>query len=69
MEKKLYKNTKDKVICGVCSGLAKYLSIDATIVRLGVAFAALISCGTAVVAYVVCAIIIPDEPTNVIDAN
>ena len=27
MEKKLYKDVKDKKLCGVCAGLAKYFSI------------------------------------------
>ena len=34
MEKKLYRSTSDKKICGVCGGIAKYLGIDPTIVRL-----------------------------------
>ena len=34
MEKKLYKSTTDKKLCGVCGGIAKYLNIDSTIVRL-----------------------------------
>ena len=62
MEKKLYKSSKDKMLCGVCSGLAKYISLDVTIVRLGLALASLISCGTAVLAYIICAVIIPEEP-------
>lgn len=31
--KKLYRNDHDKVIAGVCSGLAEYLNIDVTLVR------------------------------------
>ena len=34
MNKKLYKSRKDKQLCGVCSGIAQYFSLDATIVRL-----------------------------------
>ena len=33
MEKKLYRSRKDRKICGVCGGLAKYFDIDPTIVR------------------------------------
>lgn len=68
MEKKrLYKSESDKKICGVCSGIAKYFSIDPTLVRLGlVAFCVL--GGSGVLAYIVCVLVMPDEPTNVIDA-
>ena len=34
MEKKLYKSNTDKKICGVCGGIAEYLGIDSTEVRL-----------------------------------
>ena len=66
MEKRLYKCKKDEKICGVCAGIAKYFSLDPTIVRL---IFVLLACTTSgVLAYIVCAIIMPDEPTNVIDA-
>ena len=32
--KRLYRSRNDKMIAGVCGGLAKYLSIDAIIVRI-----------------------------------
>ncbi len=38
MEKKLQRDTKNKVIGGVCSGLANYFDIDASLVRLLFAF-------------------------------
>ena len=67
MEKKLYKIEKDKKICGVCAGIAKYFSIDVTIVRLLWALVTLFTAGTGLLGYVICAIIMPDEPTDVID--
>ena len=61
MNKKLYKNSTDKKICGVCSGIAKFFSIDPTFVRLGwVAFCIL--GGSGILAYIICAIVMPDEP-------
>ena len=66
MEKKLYRNTNNKLIAGVCSGLAEYINIDPTIVRLIWALIAL--SGAGVVAYLVAAIIIPEKPNNIIDA-
>ena len=35
MEKKLYKSNKNKMIDGVCAGIAEYFSLDPTLVRLG----------------------------------
>ena len=67
MEKKLYRNPKDKIIAGVCSGLAEYINIDPTIVRVIWALVGL--SGAGLVAYLVCALIIPEKPNNVIDAN
>ena len=65
MDKKLYRNTSNKMIAGVCSGLAEYLNIDATIIRLIWALIAL--SGAGVLAYLVAAIIIPEKPSNIID--
>ena len=65
MEKKLYRNTQDKLIAGVCSGLAEYLNIDATIIRLIWALIGLT--GTGIVAYLVAALIIPEKPADIID--
>ncbi|MBE7002258.1 MAG: PspC domain-containing protein [Ruminococcaceae bacterium] len=66
MEKKLYKCKKEQKICGVCAGIAKYFSLDPTIVRLIFVLLAFTTSG--VLAYIICALIMPDEPTNVIDA-
>ena len=35
MEKKLYKSSKNKMIDGVCAGIAEYFNIDPTLVRIG----------------------------------
>ena len=61
MEKKrLYKTDEGKIICGVCAGLAEYLDVDPTVVRL--LWAALICCGgTGILLYIVCAIIFPNK--------
>ena len=61
MEKKLYKSNKDKKIDGVCAGIAEYFGIDSTLVRLG---AVLLTClgGSGILAYIICAVIIPRDP-------
>ena len=61
MEKKLYRSKTEKKIAGVCGGLAKFLNIDVTIVRL--IWAIVVVCGGAgLLAYLVCALVIPEEP-------
>ncbi len=62
-EKKLYKSKTDKKLCGVCAGIAKYFGIDPTIVRLGAIVLSLITAVvTGLIAYIICALVIPDEP-------
>lgn len=62
--KKLYRSRNNRMICGVCGGLAEYFNIDPTIIRLIIVFLAFSSCGTAVLAYLISAIVIPDVPTE-----
>ena len=65
MEKKIYRVMKGKQLCGVCTGLAQYFRLDVTIVRLAAVLLALF--GPGVVAYIVCALVIPEEPAPYID--
>ena len=61
MGKKLYKSNTNKMLDGVCGGIAEYFNIDPTLVRLGwVVFCAL--GGSGVLAYIVAALIIPRDP-------
>ena len=60
-EKKLYRSRKDRVIAGVCGGVAEYFDIDATIVRLAWALTVLVG-GFGILAYIISLIIIPEEP-------
>lgn len=61
MEKKLYKSNTDKKLCGVCGGLAEYLNVDSTIIRLILVFAVLFA-GSGILAYIIAALVIPDKP-------
>ena len=60
MEKKLRRSLTDKKLSGVCGGVAEYLGIDSTLVRLVWAALTLFACGTGIIAYIVAAIIIPE---------
>ncbi|KKP65334.1 MAG: Phage shock protein C, PspC [candidate division WS6 bacterium GW2011_GWE1_34_7] len=60
MEKKLYRSETDKMIGGVCGGIAEYFGIDSTIVRLLFALI-VISAGTGLVLYIILWIIVPTK--------
>lgn len=66
MEKKLYRSKTDKKVAGVCAGLAKYLNMDVTVIRLIMVLLTLFV-GGGLIAYIVCALVIPEEP-DYIDA-
>ena len=61
MEKKLYRSKTDKKLCGVCGGLAEYLNMDATIIRLILILAVLFA-GCGLLAYIIAALVIPNKP-------
>ena len=61
MEKKLYKSRTDKKIDGVCAGIAEYMEIDPTVIRLIWVLAVLFA-GVGVLAYIVAALILPRKP-------
>ena len=58
--KRLYRSKKDRMICGVCGGIANYFNIDPTLVRLAFVLIAM-GAGSGILAYIIAAIIIPDE--------
>ncbi len=69
MEKKLYKIEEGKKLDGVCGGIAEYFNVDPTLVRAAWAVVTLFTAGTGLLAYLVCALILPRKPGNVVDAN
>ncbi len=57
--KRLYKSNSNRVLCGVCGGVGEYFNIDPTIIRL---IWVLVACtGTGIVAYIIAAIIMPEQ--------
>lgn len=61
--KRLYRSTQDRMLCGVCGGIAEYFQLDPTLVRLGWALFSILG-GSGVLAYIVAAIIIPNDPVD-----
>ena len=58
--KKLYRSETDKMIAGVCGGIAEYFDIDAALVRLGFAVFSIIG-GSGLLLYLAAAVIIPKK--------
>lgn len=62
MDKKLTKSN-DKIISGVCSGIAEYFDLDPTLVRVGYAALSVFSAGfPGLILYIILAIIMPNKP-------
>ena len=57
MKKKLYRNTKEGMIFGVCAGLGDYLNIDAAFIRI-IWVLTVICYGTGLLAYRLAALLI-----------
>ena len=61
-KKRLYRSRQERMVCGVCGGIAEYFDIDPTIIRLIWVLVMVSSCGTGLLAYFIVAVIIPDQP-------
>lgn len=62
MPKKLYRSNTDKILAGVCGGIAEYLAVDPTVVRLLAVLSVFTSVG--IIAYIVAALVIPLPPID-----
>jgi phage shock protein C len=61
--KKLYRSRHNRMIWGVCSGLANYFGLDPTLIRVLFVISAFCS-GMGLLAYIIMAILIPLEPSS-----
>ena len=60
--KRLYKSSTDKKLCGVCAGIANFFNIDPTIVRVIFAIAAIFTTGFPfTLLYIILAFILPED--------
>lgn len=59
--RKLYKSSSDRKIFGVCGGIAEYLNVDSTIVRLALVLFTLAG-GSGLIFYIIAAMVMADEP-------
>jgi phage shock protein PspC (stress-responsive transcriptional regulator) len=59
--RRLVRRRDDRMLAGVCSGVAEYLGVDVTLVRLVTAIGAILGFGTLILAYVVAWAVLPEE--------
>lgn len=57
--RRLTRDTDDAMLGGVCAGVADYLGVDVTLVRLLTVVGAIFGLGSLVVAYVVAWVLVP----------
>lgn len=58
MQKKLYKSSVDKKLCGVCGGIAEYFELDSTVIRLAWVLFTVFG-GAGLLAYFIAALVMP----------
>ncbi|HEY82405.1 MAG TPA: PspC domain-containing protein [Dehalococcoidia bacterium] len=74
MKKRLYRSRTDRMIWGVCGGLAEYFDIDPTIIRI-IFLVLIFANGLSILAYIILAIVVPlegsktTEPKEVVKEN
>jgi phage shock protein C len=61
--KRLYKSQRNKIIAGVCGGIAEYLDVDPVLIRL-VAVLFFFTGGATLIAYIIGMIIMPHQPSQ-----
>lgn len=63
--KKLYRSRTDRVIGGVCAGIAKHFNIDPVLVRFGAILLAFVTkLFPTIIAYLIAVLLVPEEPTH-----
>jgi phage shock protein C len=60
--KRLYRSRNDRIVAGVCGGLAEHIDADPSLIRLVWILVTLISLGTGLIVYLAACIIIPESP-------
>lgn len=63
MDKRLYRSQSDRMIWGVCGGLARYFDMDPTLVRIIAVLTILVS-GIGILAYIILTIVVPLETSK-----
>lgn len=68
-DSQIFRSRSNKMLAGVCGGLAEHFNLDATLVRLVYVLISLASIGIGAAVYVVLMIVFPEKPDDVSDAG
>ncbi len=61
--KKLYRSQENRMLGGVCGGIAEYFSVDPTLIRLAYVLLTLFTAAfPGLILYIICLLIIPNDP-------
>jgi len=61
---KTLRKSNNRMLCGVCAGIAEFFNIDPTIIRLLMAAVTIFGWGSGIVLYIIAALIMPDKPAQ-----
>jgi len=59
---KLYRSRTDSKLTGLCGGIAEWLGMDASILRIVLIVAAFFTCGSLLFVYLLASLVIPKAP-------
>lgn len=62
MTRRLYRSRDERMLTGVCGGIAEYLDVDPTVVRVAFVVATLLTWPMAILLYLALAFIMPERP-------
>ncbi len=68
MQKRLYRSTKDRMIAGVCGGLAEYFDVDPVIIRVLFVVVTL-GAGVGILGYIILWIVVPEAIIVIRDSS
>jgi phage shock protein C len=60
--RRLYRSRNQRMVAGVCGGIAEYSNLDPTLVRVLFILLAFVTGGCTLLAYPVLWIVVPDQP-------
>jgi phage shock protein C len=67
--KKLYRSTKQKMVAGVCGGIAEYFKLDVSIIRILWVLATFITAGVGILVYIGMVILFHENPDQIEDKS
>lgn len=63
--KRLYLSAEDKKLSGVCGGIAEFIGVDSTVIRLAwIIITVLTGVLPGIIGYIIAAIVIPSQPED-----